>query len=65
MDTQKPLAGTLEMAMNRADQMAVAEGAPAIRLDHFLAALVFESYRAGDVARLLAKWDEEWAAENR
>ena len=36
----KPLCGELERALNEADLLATAEDAPAIRLDHFLFALI-------------------------
>ena len=44
----KPLCGELERALEFADKLATAEDAPAIRLDHFLFALI-PAHRMEDI----------------
>lgn len=62
VDLKNPLAGSLEFALRRADEFASAEKAPAIRLDHFLLATLFESYapHADDMLKVAAKVRDEW-----
>lgn len=59
-----PLSGEMRQIMNRAEELATAEGAPSVRLDHFLAAKVLGDYRAEDVIKVIERWGKEWRGAN-